>query len=125
MKNALAVLDKLVNTPLEEFDANAAALVKVQAREGIVELEPLRLGDDKETHAFLRTKVNEFLEVAKARNARLDKGLSCSEVRLVHAPDRTYLEAAISPLPSEARDRRMVRHTLSELGIAIEITTRW
>ena len=27
MKNALAVLDKLVNTPLEEFDANTAALV--------------------------------------------------------------------------------------------------
>jgi len=27
MKNALAVLDKLVNTPLEEFDANTASLV--------------------------------------------------------------------------------------------------
>lgn len=125
MKNALAALDQIVNTPLGEFDANAAALVKVQAREGFVELEPLRLGDAKETHEFLRSQINEFLEAAKARNARLDKGLSCSEVRLVHAPERTYLEAAISPLPSEARDRRMVRRTLSELGLSIEITTRW
>lgn len=125
MKNALAALNQIVNTPLEEFDANAAALVKVQAREGIVELEPLRLGDDKETHERLRTKINEFLEESKARNPRLDPSTTCSEVRLVHAPDRTYLEAAITPLPADAKDRRMIRHILSELGISIELTTRW
>lgn len=55
------------------------------------------------------------LEVVKARNPRFGPDLSCIEARLAHAPDKTYLEAAISTLPSEASYRRMIRHTFSEL----------
>lgn len=125
MKNVRELLRLIEETPLEGYDVATIGLLQLVAREARVEFDLVVRDTAGQPSEFLRGVVNEGLELAKSRYPELDPATECSEVRVVHAPSGTRLEAAITPIPGDASVRRLVRHTISEHGLSVDIATTW